>query len=432
MRGQAVSVSLAAPHFADRVRVRITSDVGGRRWQDPLTLRARSADTPRMATSRRPKGEGSLFQQPNGSWVGRILFEDPVTGLIRKAQVTGKTKSGASSQLKAMRTRIEQGVSAKDDGVPFGVFTSRWVESSLAASDRKASTKALYAGLARTHILGSELGKTPLKRLRPTTVERFVTQLRAKGLSDSSVRQIYTVARAVGDAAVRDGSLGRNPFAAIRRPKVAPTEANYLSPAEVTALLSAAQGTRYGVLFELLVNTGLRRGEALALRWQDVDLKDRTLRVRGTLARVDGDLQVTDTKSAKSRRTVPLSAPAVDVLTRVKHRTAFERRRAAQLWVDSGFVFVTDVGQPCDPRNALRALRVAAKAAGLDRVGLHTLRHSAASLMLSNGVPITVVSQILGHSGISITVDVYGHVAPDVSRDAVEVLATALGSSGGA
>jgi integrase len=122
-----------------------------------------------------------------------------------------------------------------------------------------------------------------------------------------------------------------------------------------------------------------------------------------------------------------LSEPATDVLTRVKHRTAFERRRAAQLWVDSGFVFVTDIGEPCDPRNALRALKAAAKEAGLDRIGLHTLRHSAASVMLSNGVPITVVSQILGHSGISITVDVYGHVAPDVSRDALDVLATALG-----
>lgn len=165
------------------------------------------------------------------------------------------------------------------------------------------------------------------------------------------------------------------------------------------------------------------------MRWPDVDLKLRTLRVRGTLARVEGELRVTDPKSAKSRRTVPISAA---VLSRVKHGTAFERRRAAQLWVDSGFVFVTEVGEPCDPRNALRAFKVAATAAGVERAGLHTLRHSAASVMLSNGVPITVVSQILGHSGISITVDVYGHVAPDVSRDALDVLASALGSARGA
>ena len=89
-------------------------------------------------------------------------------------------------------------------------------------------------------------------------------------------------------------------------------------------------------------------------------------------------------------------------------------------------MFVTDVGEPCDPRNALRALKVAAATAGLPGVGLHTLRHSAASVMLSHGVPITVVSQILGHSGIAVTVDVYGHVSPDVSRDALDVLAAAL------
>lgn len=95
-------------------------------------------------------------------------------------------------------------------------------------------------------------------------------------------------------------------------------------------------------------------------------------------------------------------------------------------------MFVTDIGEPCEPRNALRALTVAAKSAGLDRVGLHTLRHSAASVMLSNGVPITVVSQLLGHSGISITVDVYGHVSPEISRDAFNVLVTALDAARGA
>jgi site-specific recombinase XerD len=124
-----------------------------------------------------------------------------------------------------------------------------------------------------------------------------------------------------------------------------------------------------------------------------------------------------------------MSVPAVDVMTRVQQRTSTERPTARQLWVDSGFVFVTDVGEPCDPRIALRALQSAAKQAGLAGVGLHTLRHSAASVMLANGVPITVVSQVLGHSGISITVDVYGHVSPDVSRSALVVLGTALSLS---
>src|ERR1700752_3039460 len=107
---------------------------------------------------------------------------------------------------------------------------------------------------------------------------------------------------------------------------------------------------------------------------------------------------------------------------RVRDRTALERSQAAQLWINSGHVFVTDIGEPCDPRNALRALKAAARQAGIEGIGLHTLRHSAASVMLSERVPLNVVSQILGHSGISITADVYGHIAPDVSRTALDIL----------
>ncbi len=126
-------------------------------------------------------------------------------------------------------------------------------------------------------------------------------------------------------------------------------EASFLSPGQVADLLGAAATSRYQPLFELLVHTGLRRGEALALTWRDVDLARATLRVRGTLTRMQGELSVTDPKSEKSRRTVPLSEPALAVLGRVRQRSAAERRRAVNLWVETDFVFVTEVGQPCEP-----------------------------------------------------------------------------------
>jgi integrase len=378
---------------------------------------------------RRPKGEGSIHQRADGKWVGRLYYDDPVTGLARRAQVTGTTKSAVSARLRAMTQRIGAGSPARDDAGLFGVFAARWLESSLPASNRKETTKILYAGLTRNHVISNDLGKLPMKNLRPSSVERFVTQLRAKGLSDSTVRQVYTVARAIADDAVRDGLMARNPFAAVRRPRVTAAEAKFLEPHQIGTLLDATRDSRYGLLFEFLVHTGLRRGEALALKWGDVDLEDRLVQVRGTLARVNGRLVVLDPKSAKSRRTIPLSEAAADVLQRVQQRTEGERERAAQLWVDSRHVFVTDIGEPCDPRNALRALTVASRRAGLDGVGLHTLRHSAASVMLSERVPLNVVSQILGHSGIAITADVYGHIAPDVSRSAVDVLGAALTTS---
>lgn len=239
-------------------------------------------------------------------------------------------------------------------------------------------------------------------------MERFLLALKAAGKAESTVRQIYTIGRAIGDDAVRDGHLARNPFALVKRPGLALREAEFLTPEQVSSLLRAAIDSRYRPLFELLVNTGLRRGEALALKWTDVDLTKAVLRVRGTLALIAGELQVTDTKTATSRRSIPLTAAGLATLKALKVRQATERLRAGNLWTQTGYVFTTELGKPTDPRNALRALTAAARTAGLEHVGLHTLRHSAASVMLTNGVPLTVVSKALGHAGIAITADVYG------------------------
>ena len=378
-----------------------------------------------MAT-RRPKGEGSVHRRADGKWIGRLYYVDPVTDVAKRAQATGGTKAEVSRRLRAIQDRIQQGAPARDDSATFGTFATRWIGSSLEASDRKHSTKVLYAGLTRTHIVDSQLGKTRMNALKPTTVERFVTQLRGKGLSPSSVRQIYTVARAIGDAAVRDGLLAKNPFVAVRRPKAPTAEATFLQPHEIAHLLTNAETSRYAPLFEFLVNTGLRRGEALALKWSDVDLHNQVLRVRGTLARIDGDLKITAPKSDRSRRTIPLSARATADPRAGPGPDATRPPRGAAAVAGHRLGVRHRDRRTLRPRNALRALKAAARKAALPDVGLHTLRHSAASVMLTNGVPITVVSQILGHSGISITVDVYGHVAPDVSRAALDVLGAAL------
>jgi integrase len=384
-----------------------------------------------MATqTRRPKGDGSIFQRADGKWIGRLTYVDRETGLRKRAQVSADTKMGASDELKKLKSRVDAGKPVRDNKQPFGEYAASWITSTLAAdNDRKHSTKTLYAGLTRTHVIGSALGNTPLNLVTAATVERFVVHLRGKGLSESTVRQVYTVARAIATTAVRDGLIADNPFGHVKRPKVVQEEASYLSTEQARALISAAGSSRYALLFELLVNTGLRRGEALALKWNDVDVEGRVVQVRKTLARMDGHLIRTEPKSRKSKRPVPLSAAAVDVLRRVKLRTAEDRLKAGNKWGDSGFVFVTEAGEPCDPRNALRALHAAAGRANLPGVGLHTLRHTAVAVMLTNGVPISTVSRIMGHASIQVTVDLYGHVSPEVARDAFDVLGAAWQAS---
>ena len=266
-----------------------------------------------------------------------------------------------------------------------------------------------------------------MDRLKPSHVEAWKVELANRGLAESTVRTAYTVLRAVLDTAVRDDALARNPAAAVARPKVTTKEAAFLSPAQVRVLLSEAASSRYASLFELLVNTGLRRGEALALTWSDVDFDRQLIRVRGTLARVEGELTVTEPKTAKSRRVIHLSPTTERVLRAVRLAQKEDRLRAGSAWVQTPYVFTTETGEPCDPRNALRALKSAAKRAELPLgVGLHTLRHTAATVMIENNVSLKVVSELLGHFSVSITGDIYAHVSPDVSAQAMEALGAAI------
>lgn len=378
-------------------------------------------------TTRRSNGEGSKpLERKDGRWQINLRYRD-VDGRPCRTTVTRATRAEVVQAAKEMRMRLDHGQPARDTKITLGGFAAEWIDTTLAASeDRKATTKVLYAGLARTHIVNAKVGEVALDKLRPRHVEGWVADLRSKGLSTSTIRSTYTVLRAVLDTAVRDRALAENPAAAVRRPKVVTAEAAHLTPEQVGSLLDAASSTRYGSLFNLLVNTGLRRGEALALSWSDVDLTSGLLRVRGTLARVDGALVITEPKTSKSKRTVPLSDIAADQLRAIRAAQAAERLRAGSMWHASNQVFTTETGEPCDPRNALRALKVAAQRAGLPPVGLHTLRHSAASVMLTNGIPLKVVSEMLGHSSIAITGDIYGHVSPDVSREAVRKLSAVL------
>ncbi|MGZ4617255.1 MAG: tyrosine-type recombinase/integrase [Frankiaceae bacterium] len=384
---------------------------------------------PRANSSSRRRGnsEGSTpRRRPDGRWQINLRVTDEF-GDSSRHTVYGDTAQDARDKAAEIRKRVEDGQPARDRRETVAAFTQHWIDTSLQASERKRNTKVMYAGVARTHILTSSIGRLSLDKVRRSHVEGWVVELRRKGLAESTIRSAYTILRAVLDTAVRDGALASNPAAVIRRPRVTSKEAPHLTPPQVAELLRAAEGSRYAPLFALLVHTGLRRGEALALQWSDVDLAKGLLRVRGTLSRIDGELLVTEPKTAKSKRFVPVSDPAARLLLDLHAAQAEECSRAGAAWRQTGFVFTTEFGEPCDPRNAFRALKVAAARAGLPDVGLHTLRHSAASVMLTHGVPLKVVSEILGHSSVAITGDVYGHVAPDVSRDALDILGDALG-----
>lgn len=281
------------------------------------------------------------MQRGDGRWQVHIRHTDE-DGRSRRYTVYGSTPKQARTKASAVRERLRANLPARDRKVTLGVFAAEWIDSALAASDRNASTKAMYATMTRQHIIGSKIGAQPLDKFRPSHIEAWKVELQNRWLSEPTIRSAYTVLRAGLDTAVRDRALAQNPAHAARRPKVPVTEAAYLTPDQIRSLLLAAKPSRHAPLFELLVNTGLRRGEALALHWSDINLDAKLLRVRGTLARVAGKLIVTETKTPKSRRVVPLSPTAERLLRNIRANQRAERPRAGLMWQPTPYVFTTE------------------------------------------------------------------------------------------
>jgi integrase len=394
---------------------------------------------------KRSNGEGNVYQRANGTWEARMSYVDPDTGRRRRVSFYAKTSRAVRAEMKEARDRVEAGAPVKDASTTVADWLAHWRTTALAVSDRKVTTPALYTTLSRGHLEPAPFGATPLDKLRPSDVEALVLRLRAKtkpgrrdrdgeaepepvrALSNSTIRSTYTVLRAALDGAVRDGLLARNPAAQVRRPGVERTEARHLDSDAVNAVLQAAQTSRYHPALVLIASTGLRKGEALALSWDHVDLDTGSLRVATTISRIGGRLVTTEPKTVRSRRAVPLHAAVVSMLRKQKARQAAERLRAANQWQRSGLVFTTELGGPVDPRNLLRVITVASRAAKVEDVGVHTLRHSAAVAWLESGVHIKAVADLLGHSSIAITGDVYGHTSDDTARAAVDALASRVG-----
>ena len=378
--------------------------------------------------SKRLNGEGMVRKHPTRDlYEARYSFIDPTTGKRKVGSVYGKTAKAAREKLRDVLDRIRDEKAPRDSRLTVASWVSEWQSGILVRSDRKPTTKELYRRLGSTHLMAAPFGNIELAKVRRSHIDQLIQGLRDKGLSDSTVRSIYAVLNAALEDARIDSLLAVNPMREVKRPSNVSPEAKHLTPAEVRHLLDSAVGLRYKSTLDLMAGTGLRRGEALALKWSDIDLTKKSLHVRATVSRVDGKLLATAPKTTKSRREVPLTDGLVAMLKAHRKTQVAERLVAGTEWQDLGLVFTTELGGYVDPRNLLRSLKSAARYAGIEDVGLHTLRHSAATAMLEANIPPHVVSRILGHSSVAITLDIYGHVNDESQREALVGLSEVMG-----
>jgi integrase len=391
-----------------------------------------------VTTRRGRKHEGTIRERHKGLWEGRLDF-GYVDGKHHRKSYYGKTAKEVQEKLLRARADAQNGITTKAKGATVGAFLEKW----LVGLDLEPLTIRAYSFWTRRHII-PELGRIKLEKLTAQDVDSFLkSKLRdcskpkhphagdCKPLSPQSVTHIRAVLRAALGQAEKFDLIPRNAAVKSDAPRVPKYEATFLSPTQAMTLLATAKGDRLEALYACALTLGLRIGEALGLQWQNIDLDKRQLRVCTSVKQIPGKgLVVAGTKRGKGRNVV-IPESIVRQLRAHALRQQLEARIAGDLWVDSGLVFTTHQGRPLSPTNVERAMfKPLVRRAGLpDRLRFHDLRHSAATLMLAEGVPARVVMEVLGHSGIAITMNRYTHVVPQLMDDAAKAMDRLLGAS---
>lgn len=355
-----------------------------------------------------PRGhhEGSIRLCSDGRWEARISLPNG-----KRKSLMGRSRSEVAAKLRVTQNELEKGVLPRDARITIQPYFNQWLTDMRPSIDYQ--TYRMYEMQVRLHLL-PHIGKVTLTNLSPTHLNRIYAELIAQGYSHTSVRLVHRIAKQVLSHTVKRDVLVRNVALLATPPKEAKREMIFLSQDEAARLLQAAEGTRLEALWVLALSTGMRIGELLALQWANVNLKQRTLRITKSLTRknlVDGGLTPKKPRTESSIRTIPITAGVVEALRQHKTQQAHARLKAGPVWVDNDLVFCTPVGTHLRDTNVRDyAFRTLLKKAGLPHTRIHDLRHTAATLLLEDGVSVLAVSKMLGHTTVSMTMDLYGHV----------------------
>ena len=413
-----------------------------------------------MAT-RRGRGEGSITRRADGRWMARVDLGWQDGKRCRKT-LYGRTKREVQDKLREMLHRTDQGLPLLPEQETVGAFVRRWLE--FKKGELRPRSYESYEHLVRAHLLPG-LERIRLAKLTPLDVSAWFRRHHAQGTGARTIQYARSVLRAALNQALRWGLVARNAAALSEAPRHEAREIQPLSPEQAKTLLASVVGHRLEALITVAVGLGLRRGEALGLRWRDVDLKAGTLSVRHTLERSKGSraarqrlqaeraslrarlrgtadesirgrltaeldevkrrldtvsptVRLAKPKTARSRRTIMMPDVVAASLRAHRKRQLEERLTAGERWREAGFVFTTPIGTPIGTHSLHRVFKAMLRKAGLPDIRYHDLRHTAATLLLAQGVDPRTIMETLGHSQISLTLNTYAHVVPALQRQA--------------
>jgi integrase len=375
----------------------------------------------KRAAANRGWGEGGIRQRPDGRWEATLEL-GLVNGKRKRKWFYGDTKREVLQKLAKARRDLEQGLTLAPERLTVAKFLTTWLEGKRG---KRPKTYRHYEQTVRLHLI-PDLGHHHLAKLGPQHVQAMLNARAAGGASPRSVFHMRAVLRNALNQALTWGLIGRNPASPVDLPHISKRELPAISPAQLTRFLQTIAEHRLGILFLTTIALGFREGEMLGLRWQDLDLDGGLLHLRRQVQRVEGKLQFLEVKTAGSRHTVPLPPTLVQLFQRHRQRQLEERQAFDARWQDGDLVFPSMRGTPLEPRNALRALYILEARAELPKLTFHDLRHLTSTLLISQGADPKLIQEQLGHSDVSVTLGIYGHLMPGAQVTALEGLARHL------
>lgn len=367
--------------------------------------------------AKRGHGEGSIYREKDGTWRAALSLSAEEGGGRRYFR--GQTRQEVQQKLAAARRAQEDGLPQITGRQTVEQYLTSWLEAIKPTMEYSAWKR--HGEYVRLHIVPG-IGAIRLTALTPQHVQVLYSDRLSSGLSSSTVHHLHaTLHKALKDAE-RLRLVARNVTKLVNVPRMAESEIHPLSQDEARILLDVASGERLYALYALALATGMRQSELLGLQWPELDLDQGLARVRWQLKREDGVWAWKQPKTRRSRRQIALSSSTVVALRAHRAMQEIERAHAGTKWEDHELVFCTRLGRPLSARNIVRSFQLSLTKGDLPRIRFHDLRHTAATLLLAGRVNPKVVSEMLGHSTVAITLDIYSHVLPDMQQDAAATL----------
>lgn len=365
---------------------------------------------------KRANHEGSIFRMKNGKW--RAM----VTAAGKRLSFSSATQAECAEWVRTTLTKYGRDFFIAGSEVTFAAHLQDWLAN--ARSTIRFTTYEQYSQVSRDYIVPI-LGDVKIHDLRPEHVQRLYALRLQQGASARTVRMIHCVLHRALNQAMELGLIERNPASLVRPPRLKHNEMKFYDQQQVQAFLITVEAAqdRYLALWKLAITTGMRMGELLGLRWGDVEWVSGNIKVRRQLKVTrGGGFEFAEPKTKAGLRTVLLGNDTLSLLKIHEEALHQERIEIGERWKENDLIFPSNVGTPTRPSKIFVRFKKLIKMAGLPDIRFHDLRHTAASLMLNNGVPLIIVSRRLGHAQPSITLNVYGHLIPSMQEQAAELM----------